>query len=80
MARMMMWTAIVAALLFGYVAIHEWTYAIDHPNAYGPAKVIAVAGLAGVLLSIAVMIGSWSLHDAEEKEQRERLERLHRET
>jgi hypothetical protein len=43
--------AVVSALLFGGVAIHEWMYASSHPYAYGPAKVIAWAALAGFLLT-----------------------------
>jgi hypothetical protein len=33
--------ALLALVLFTGVAIHELSYASDHPYAYGPAKVIA---------------------------------------
>lgn len=48
--------AVVAALAFAGVAVHELTYASGHPHAYGPAKVIATAAGAGALLSIAVAL------------------------
>jgi hypothetical protein len=47
-------TAAFATIVFAGVAIHELNYASVHPYAYGPAKVIAWAGGAGALLSIAV--------------------------
>jgi len=48
----------VACLVFVGVAVHELSYASDHPHAYGPAKVIATAAGAGAALSVAVgMIG-----------------------
>ena len=48
--------SVVAALGFLGVAIEEFTYAADHPFAYGPAKVIAWGAIAGVVLAIAVAI------------------------
>lgn len=45
-----------AAILFGYVAFHEIVYAVGHPHAHGPAMVIAVGALAGVLTSLAVAL------------------------
>jgi hypothetical protein len=46
--------AALAAVAFAGVAIHELQYASDHRFAYGPAKVIATAAGAGVLVSLAV--------------------------
>ncbi len=46
--------AVVAALVFLGVGIHELSYAGDHPYAYGPAKVIAWGAGAGALLGLAV--------------------------
>lgn len=46
--------AAVAAVIFGGVAVHELNYASGHPFAYGPAKVIAWGGCAGVLTCLAV--------------------------
>jgi len=38
------------------VAVHEFSYASDHPHAYGPAKVIAWTGIAGAALGLAVLL------------------------
>lgn len=46
--------AYVGTILFAYVAFHEFSYAMDHPNAYGPAVVIGIGGIAGALVSVAV--------------------------
>jgi hypothetical protein len=48
--------AVVAAIVFAGVAVHELGYAADHPFQYGPAKVIAVCAGAGALLSVAVAL------------------------
>lgn len=48
--------AVVAALVFVGVGIHELKYASDHPYKYGPAKVIAWGAGAGALLSVAVAL------------------------
>jgi hypothetical protein len=48
--------AVIAAIVFGGVGLHELNYASDHPYAYGPAKVIAWGAGAGALLSVAVGI------------------------
>jgi hypothetical protein len=48
--------AIIAAIGFVAVAIHEFGYASDHPYAFGPAKVIAWGALAGAVLAIAVAL------------------------
>lgn len=50
---------IIGALLFAGVAIHELSYAADHPHAYGPAKVIATGAGAGVLVAVAVALLGW---------------------
>jgi hypothetical protein len=39
-----------------WVAIHEFSYAGSHPYAVGPANVIGVSGVAGALLSLAVIL------------------------
>lgn len=57
--------ALVAAVGFIGVAIHEFSYASDHPYAYGPAKVIAWGGCAGGVLSVAVALLSFALTRAE---------------
>jgi hypothetical protein len=48
--------SIVAMLVFVGVAIHEFGYASAHPYAYGPAKVIAWAAVAGATLALAVAL------------------------
>jgi hypothetical protein len=48
--------AVVAAVVLVGVAVHELNYASGHPYAYGPAKVIAVGGGAGAVLSVAVAL------------------------
>jgi hypothetical protein len=53
--------AIIAAVVFAYVAIHELSYASSHPYAYGPAKIIAWGGGGGVLLSVAVGLLGYAL-------------------
>lgn len=47
--------ASVAGVVSVWVAIHEFSYAGSHPYAVGPANVIGVAAVAGVLLSLAVI-------------------------
>ena len=46
--------ALVAALIFAVVAVHEFNYHSAHPYGSGPSLEIAWGGVAGVLLSIAV--------------------------
>lgn len=53
--------ALVAAIGFGVVAMHEFNYASDHAYAYGPAKVIAWGALTGALLAIAVALAGYAL-------------------
>jgi hypothetical protein len=53
--------AVVAAVGFIGVAIHEFSYASDHPYAYGPAKVIAWGGCAGAVLCVAVALLAFAL-------------------
>jgi hypothetical protein len=53
--------AAISAIVFAGVAIHELDYAGGHPYAYGPAKVIAWAGGAGALLSVAVGVLGFAL-------------------
>ena len=53
--------AVVAAIIFAGVAVHELNYASDHPYAYGPAKVIAWAGGGGVVLAVAVALVGFAL-------------------
>ena len=57
--------AVVAAIGFIGVGIHEFNYASDHPYAYGPAKVIAWGGCAGAVLSVAVALLAFSLTRSE---------------
>lgn len=47
---------VLALTMFAGEAIHELHYASDHPGAYGPAKVIALACSAGAVLSLAAGI------------------------
>ena len=53
--------AVIAAIVFVGVAIHELNYASDHPYAYGPAKVIAWGGGAGALARVAIVLIGYSL-------------------
>ncbi len=48
--------AIVAAVVFAGVGVHELQYASGHPFAYGPAKVIAYGAGAGALLAATVAL------------------------
>jgi hypothetical protein len=48
--------SLVALIAFAAVALQELQYASDHPYAYGPAKVIALAAGAGAVLSAAVAV------------------------
>jgi hypothetical protein len=53
--------ALVAAVVFVGVAVHELNYASDHPYAYGPAKVIAWGAVAGGLLGVAMGLVGYAL-------------------
>ena len=53
--------ALVAALGFVGVAVHEVNYVGSHPHRYGPALVIAWGAGAGAVLSIAVALLAWAL-------------------
>lgn len=58
--------AAVSALALIGVAVHEITYASDHPHQYGPAKVIAWAAGASALLGIAVgLLAAAILHQSQ---------------
>ncbi len=50
----MLWVVLVAGVIFAGTGLNELSYVSDHPHAYGPAKVIAWACGAGLLVSIAV--------------------------
>lgn len=52
---------VLALTMFAGEAIHELHYASDHPGAYGPAKVIALACGAGAVLSLAAVIALLAL-------------------
>ena len=53
--------ALVSAVGFVGIAVHEFSYASDHPYAYGPAKVIAWGGCAGALLCAAVALVGYAM-------------------
>jgi hypothetical protein len=53
--------AVVAGVGFVAVALHEFTYASNHPYAYGPANVIAWGGCAGAVLCAAVVLVGYAL-------------------
>jgi len=57
--------AIVAAIVFVGVAVHELNYASGHPYASGPAKVIAWGAGAGAVLSVAVALLGYALTRSE---------------
>lgn len=42
--------------MFAWVAWHEFSYAHRHPYAYGPANVIGVAGVAGAIVAICLLL------------------------
>ncbi len=48
--------SLAALVTFVGVAITEFTYAAEHPHAYGPARVIAWGGVGGALVSAAVSL------------------------
>ena len=51
--------ALTGAIIFGGVALTEINYVSGHPNAYGPAKVIAWGAGAGVLVSLSLAVLGW---------------------
>jgi hypothetical protein len=53
--------AVVAAIVFVGVAVHEFSYANDHPYAYGPAEVIAWGAGAGALACMAIALVGYGL-------------------
>jgi hypothetical protein len=50
----MLWVAAVAGVIFAGTSLNELTYVSNHLRAYGPARVIAWACCAGLLVSTAV--------------------------
>jgi hypothetical protein len=48
--------AMASALVLLGVAVHELSYASDHPYRYGPAKVIALGAGATAILAVAVAL------------------------
>jgi hypothetical protein len=52
--------AVAAVVLIG-VAVHELSYASNHPHAFGPAKVIAWGAAAAALLAVAVGLLAFAL-------------------
>lgn len=52
---------VLALTVFAGEAVHELHYASDHPGAYGPARVIALACAAGAVLSLAAAIALLAL-------------------
>jgi hypothetical protein len=61
LGRAVMTLAILAAIIFAGVGLDELNYASNHPYAYGPAKVIAWAAGAGLVLSVAVALLAYTL-------------------
>jgi hypothetical protein len=59
--------ALIAAVVFAGVGIHELNYASDHPFQFGPAKVIATASGAGALLSLAVAALGYALTRSDDR-------------
>lgn len=55
-----------AAAIFAGVTLTELNYIADHPDAYGPAKVVAWGAGAGVLLSVAVALLAYSIRPAKD--------------
>ena len=53
--------AALAGLGLVVVAVHEFDYASSHPYAFGPAKVIAWAAIAGVVLAVAIGLIGFAL-------------------
>ena len=54
------------ALMFAWVALHEWSYREDHPYRSGPAGVIVIAALGGILASVGVALLGWALRERAE--------------
>lgn len=55
--------ALVAAAIFTWVAVHEFSYAGSHPYASSLAEVLAWGGVAGALLAAAVALHWWDIDD-----------------
>jgi hypothetical protein len=53
--------AVVAAVVFVGIAVHELNYVSGHPYAYGPAKVIAWGGGADALACLAIALIGYEL-------------------
>jgi hypothetical protein len=53
-SSLMLWVAVVAGVIFAGTGLNELTYVSNRPHAYGPARVIAWACGAALLVSIAV--------------------------
>ena len=66
--RTMIVLALVSAAILSYIAVHEFEYENRHPEAYGPANVIAWGAVAGALLAVTVAMLAYAL-------RRDRVER-----
>jgi hypothetical protein len=61
LGKAVMAIAFGAGIGFVVVALHEFDYASNHPYAFGPAKVIAWAAVAGAALAVGVGILGYAL-------------------
>lgn len=55
--------ASVAGVVLLVVAITEAVYAINHPDSYGPAVMIAIAAAAGCALAVALVLACAALFE-----------------
>lgn len=63
----MKWVVGIAALLFGSVAYNEWSYANHHAYAYGPAKEIMWASVAGIVVCVCLYLMDEARTELDEK-------------
>ena len=60
------WAAALGVLgvaTFAWVAQHEWAYRNAHPYRSGPAGVLIVAAVGGVLVSAGLALVGWALRE-----------------
>lgn len=55
-SKLILVLAIAAGVIFGWIAIHEFSYASSHPYAAALAEVLAWGGIGGTLLAGAIAL------------------------
>ena len=55
--------AALGALIFAWIAVHEFGYANHHPHDAALAEVLAWGAIAGTLVAVAVVLHWWDLDE-----------------